>query len=68
MATPSAGPFSTLPRHFTSPAVGFSSPETMRNNVDLPEPDRPSRPTISPSCNVSSTSSSTTRSALASLW
>ncbi len=36
----------------------------MRSSVDLPEPERPSSPTISPERSVRSTSSSTTRSAL----
>src|SRR5262245_66472134 len=35
----------------------------MRSSVDLPEPERPSRPTISPSRKVSDTSSRTTSSA-----
>src|SRR5262245_22476919 len=35
----------------------------MRSRVDLPEPERPSRPTISPSRKLSDTSSRTTSSA-----
>ena len=38
MATPSVGPSTSRPRHLTLPAVGFSSPETIRSRVDLPEP------------------------------
>ena len=68
MATPSAGPLTGVPRHSTSPEVGRSRPETIRSSVDLPEPDRPSSATISPSRSVRLTLSSTTRSALASLW
>ena len=67
MATPSAGPRNGAPRQVTSPEVGVSSPAMMRSRVDLPEPERPSRPTISPAFRVTSTLSSTTRSALLSL-
>src|SRR5476651_2415088 len=36
----------------TLPAVGRASPEIKRSKVDFPEPERPSRPTISPSAKV----------------
>ena len=68
IATPSVGPSTCLPRHVTLPALGFNRPETIRSSVDLPDPERPSSATISPSRRVRLTSSSTTRSALASLW
>ena len=32
----------------TSPALGGSSPTTMRATVDLPEPDSPTRAKVSP--------------------
>ena len=64
MAMPAQGPSTGAPRHSTCPPVGVSKPEMMRSSVDLPEPERPSKPTISPSRTVSDTSSSTTRSAL----
>ena len=44
MATPGAGPCSRLPRQITSPCVGASRPAMMRSSVDLPDPERPSRP------------------------
>ena len=37
-----------LPRYSTSPPFGLINPAMMRSNVDLPEPDLPSRATISP--------------------
>ena len=57
METPLTGPVIGSPRQRTSPAVGLSKPDTMRSSVDLPEPERPSSPTISPSRSESSTSS-----------
>ena len=67
IATPSAGPRRAAPRHDTVPPVAASSPAMIRSSVDLPEPERPSSPTISPCPIRTSTSSSTTRSALLSL-
>src|ERR1700742_3037186 len=52
MAMPAAGPTTGWPRYVTLPWVGCASPEIRRNSVDFPEPDRPSRPTISPSLSV----------------
>jgi hypothetical protein len=43
----------------TWPSSGWISPAIARSSVDLPEPDLPSRPTISPSRSVSSTSFNT---------
>src|ERR1700689_5155749 len=51
MAMPGAGPRIGLPRYCNSPALGSASPAIKRNKVDLPEPDRPKRPTICPSRN-----------------
>ncbi len=48
IATSSAGPVTGSPDIVTFPAVGRASPAMMRKSVDLPEPDRPSRATISP--------------------
>ena len=48
METPFGGPMMVSPRHFASPEDGAISPAMMRSSVDLPDPDRPSRPTISP--------------------
>ena len=62
METPFGGPLMVSPRHFASPEDGAISPAMMRSNVDLPDPDRPSRPTISPERIVRSTFSSTSRS------
>ena len=62
MATPFGGPMMVSPRHFASPEDGAISPAMMRSSVDLPEPERPSRPTISPERIVRSTFSSTSRS------
>src|ERR1700743_1434507 len=49
MAMPGAGPMIGLPRYCNSPSLGSESPAINRNSVDLPEPDRPSKPTICPS-------------------
>src|SRR5205807_8544646 len=46
-------------RSFTTPAAGSSSPAIARSSVDLPEPERPSSPTISPGRSVRLTFSST---------
>ncbi len=43
-------------------------PAIERSSVDLPEPERPRRPTISPSRKVISTPSRTTRSGVEPLW
>ena len=48
MATSSAGPVTGSPEIVTFPSVGRVSPAMMRRSVDLPEPERPSRATISP--------------------
>ena len=48
IATSSAGPLTGLPPMVTLPLVGWVRPEMMRRSVDLPEPERPSRATISP--------------------
>ena len=45
----------------TTPSVGLTRPAIERSSVDLPEPDRPSSPTISFSDRVRSTLSSTSR-------
>src|SRR5216684_9059318 len=50
------------PRHLASPEDGAISPAMMRSSVDLPEPERPSRPTISPERMVRSTFSRTNKS------
>src|SRR5262249_59928610 len=62
MATPFGGPLMTSPRHSALPEDGAISPAMMRSSVDLPDPERPSRPTISPDWMVRSTFSSTSRS------
>src|SRR5882672_6947389 len=62
METPLGGPLIVSPRHLASPEDGAMRPEMMRSSVDLPDPDRPSRPTISPERSVRSTFSSTSRS------
>src|SRR6267378_6018925 len=62
METPFGGPMMVSPRHLASPEDGAMRPEMMRSSVDLPDPDRPSRPTISPERIVRSTFSSTSRS------
>ena len=41
-------PSIVLPCHSTWPDEGFDSPVNMRSNVDLPEPDGPSKATIFP--------------------
>ena len=62
MATPFGGPTMVSPRHLASPEDGVIRPAMMRSSVDLPEPERPSRPTISPDLMVRSTFSSTSSS------
>src|SRR6201999_4498501 len=57
--TPFGGPAMVSPRHLASPADGVTRPAMMRNSVDLPDPERPSRPTISPERIVRSTFSRT---------
>src|ERR687890_1761272 len=39
------------------PSVGFSSATSSFDTVDLPQPDSPTRPTVSPRCMVRSTPS-----------
>ncbi len=48
METPFGGPTMVSPRHLASPEDGAIRPAMMRSSVDLPDPERPSRPTISP--------------------
>src|SRR5271166_2926596 len=62
MAMPLGGPWMAWPRQVASPEEGAIRPAMMRRSVDLPEPERPSRPTISPERMVRSTLSSTRRS------
>src|SRR5882672_11993205 len=45
-----------------TPEFGANSPEMRRSSVDLPDPERPSSPTISPSATPSSMPSSTSNS------
>src|SRR5690242_17493920 len=59
MAMPRAGPSTGWPRYVTLPAEGLARPAMSRSSVDLPEPERPSSPTISPSRMRRSTPSST---------
>ena len=54
MATPVGGPLMVSPEIAdASRAMVAMSPAMMRSRVDLPDPDRPSRPTISPSTRAS---------------
>src|SRR5690349_19234186 len=46
--TPRSGDETTLPAMLISPEVGCSSPATQRSVVVLPQPEGPSRTTISP--------------------
>ena len=62
MATPRGGPAIVSPRHVAWPEEGDTNPAMIRSRVDLPDPERPSRPTISPARIVRSTFSSTMRS------
>src|SRR5258708_1895006 len=62
METPFGGAMMVSPRHLASPEDGAIRPAMMRSSVDLPDPERPSRPTISPEWIVKSTFSSTSRS------
>ena len=59
MATSFAGPVTGSPEILTVPSVGWVRPAMMRRSVDLPEPERPSRATISPVLRLSDTSLST---------
>src|ERR1700722_5966142 len=59
---PLGGPLIGWPRKHKLPALGSASPAIRRNSVDLPEPERPSRPTIWPSSRRKCTPSSTARS------
>ncbi len=59
METPFGGPLMASPRHSALPDDGEIRPAMIRSKVDLPEPERPSRPTISPERMVRSTFSST---------
>src|SRR6516165_8697266 len=62
MATPFGGPAMVSPRQVALPEEGVTRPAMIRSKVDLPEPERPSRPTISPERIVRSTFSSTSSS------
>src|ERR1700761_1782208 len=62
MDTPFGGPAMVSPRHLASPEEGVIRPAMMRRSVDLPDPERPSRPTISPEWIVRSTFSRTSSS------
>ena len=62
METPFGGPAMVSPRHLASPEDGAIRPAMMRSSVDLPDPERPSRPTISPEWIVRSTFSRTSSS------
>src|SRR4029077_10425636 len=62
METPFGGPAMVSPRHLASPEDGVIRPAMMRSKVDLPDPERPSRPTISPEWIVRSTFSRTSSS------
>jgi hypothetical protein len=46
MATPSEQPTTGAPPKVMLPAVGRMRPAIERSSVDLPEPERPRRPTI----------------------
>src|SRR5579863_5753750 len=59
MAAPSSGPITLFPRYVTPPVLGRRSPAIMRKSVDLPDPERPNSPTISPLRKVRLTSSRT---------
>src|SRR3984957_10178348 len=61
MAMPQGGPLIGWPRNASEPALGSSRPAIRRSSVDLPEPERPSSPTIWPSSRRSCTPSSTAR-------
>src|SRR5262249_22540802 len=54
------GPETAWPRYSTEPPLGLERPAIRRSSVDLPEPERPSSPTSSPSFSERSTLSSTT--------
>src|SRR6266446_9390683 len=56
-STPCSGAETTAPPMRIVPALGCSSPATQRNVVVLPQPDGPSRATISPAATVKLTSS-----------
>src|SRR5271155_5597030 len=62
MEMPCAGPAIGFPRYLTSPALGSARPAIKRSKVDLPEPERPRRPTIWPSCSSRFMPSSTNSS------
>src|SRR5580658_5176437 len=59
---PLGGPVIGWPRNASEPELGSSRPAIRRSSVDLPEPERPSSPTIWPSSRRSCTPSSTARS------
>ena len=45
-------PGDRMARYMTCPAIGSAKPAINRSKVDLPDPERPSSPTISPSASV----------------
>ena len=59
IATSLAGPVTGSPEIVTVPSVGRVSPAIRRKSVDLPDPERPSRATISPVFRLSDTSLNT---------
>src|ERR1700722_841557 len=62
IAIPEAQPAMGSPRNARSPELGSSRPAIRRSSVDLPDPERPKRPTICPAFNVRLTCSSTSSS------
>src|SRR5579863_3503695 len=62
IAIPEAQPAIGSPRKARSPELGSSRPAIRRNSVDLPDPERPRRPTIWPALSVRLTCSSTSSS------
>ena len=46
---------SSRPSNFTEPDVGLCSCRIARPVVDLPQPDSPTRPSVSPGCSVNDT-------------
>src|ERR1700733_15040837 len=59
---PEAQPAIGAPRNASAPLLGSSRPAIRRNSVDLPEPERPSSPTICPAFSARLTCSSTSSS------
>ena len=57
-------PLTRCPSKLTLPALGSTSPSTMRAMVLLPEPDSPTSPSVSPRSITNDTSSTTRTSSL----